>query len=85
MNKCELSDLIRFLLNMKTSLRILHVLSGFLSSRECPTQPSLQWVPGAHFPGLGRPGREAYHRFSDNGEVENACSYTAISPCVFMQ
>jgi hypothetical protein len=26
-----------------------------------PTQPSIQWVPGAHLAGLKRPGREADH------------------------
>jgi hypothetical protein len=35
-----------------------------------PTQPPIQWVPGALSLGVKRPGREADHSPSSNAEVE---------------
>jgi hypothetical protein len=44
-----------------------------------PTQPPIQWVPG-----VKRPGCESDHSFPSSAEVNNAWSYTYISPYVFM-
>jgi hypothetical protein len=37
-----------------------------------PTQPPIQWVPGALFLGLKRPGREADHSPPSSAEIKNA-------------
>jgi hypothetical protein len=49
-----------------------------------PTQPPIQWVPGALYLAVRRPGREADHSPPSCAEVENAWSYTSIPPYVFM-
>jgi hypothetical protein len=49
-----------------------------------PTQPPIQWVPGALSQGLRRPGHEADHSPPLNAEVKNAWSYTSTLPYVFM-
>jgi hypothetical protein len=36
-----------------------------------PTQPPIQWVPGAISLGVKRPGREADHSPSSSAEVKN--------------
>jgi hypothetical protein len=36
-----------------------------------PTKFSNQWVPGAHSPGINRPGREADQCPTSNAEVKN--------------
>jgi hypothetical protein len=36
-----------------------------------PTQPPIQWVPGAISPGVKRPGREADHSFTSGAEIKN--------------
>jgi hypothetical protein len=38
-----------------------------------PTQPPIQWMPGALSPGIKRPGREAGHSAS-NTEVKNGAA-----------
>jgi hypothetical protein len=48
-----------------------------------PTQPPIQWVPGALFPWVKRPGSEAYYSPPSSAKV-NAWSYTSISSYVFM-
>jgi hypothetical protein len=45
-----------------------------------PTQPPIQWVPGALFLGVKRPGHKAGHSPQSRVEVENALSYTSIPP-----
>jgi hypothetical protein len=45
-----------------------------------PTQPPIQWVPGALSLGVKRPGREADHLPPSSAEVKNAWSYTSIPP-----
>jgi hypothetical protein len=35
-----------------------------------PTQPPIQWVPGALSPVVRRPGREAHHSPPSNAEVK---------------
>jgi hypothetical protein len=45
-----------------------------------PTQPPIQWVPGALSLGVKRPGREAGHIPPSSAEVKNAWSYTSNSP-----
>jgi hypothetical protein len=35
-----------------------------------PTQPPIQWVPGAVSPGVKRPGREGDHSASTSAEVK---------------
>jgi hypothetical protein len=42
-----------------------------------PTQPPIQWVPGALSLGVKRPGREADYSSPYNAEVKNAWSYTS--------
>jgi hypothetical protein len=49
-----------------------------------PTQPPIQWVPGALFLGLKRPVREADHSPPSSVEVKNAWSYTFTPQYVFM-
>jgi hypothetical protein len=49
-----------------------------------PTQPPIQWVPGAPSLGVKRPGREADHSPPSSAEVKNARSYTSIPPKAFM-
>jgi hypothetical protein len=56
-----------------TALRLLPIHS---SSRE-PTQPPIQWVPGALSLGVKRLGREADHSPPSSAEVKNAWSYTS--------
>jgi hypothetical protein len=41
------------------------------------TQPPMRRVPEAHFPGVKRTGREAYHSRLSRAEVKNALSYTS--------
>jgi hypothetical protein len=45
-----------------------------------PTQPPIQWVPGALSLGIKWPGREADHSPQSNAEVKNAWSYTSAPP-----
>jgi hypothetical protein len=45
-----------------------------------PTQPQMQWVPGALSPGVKRPGREADHSPPSSTEVKNAWGYTSTPP-----
>jgi hypothetical protein len=45
-----------------------------------PTQPPIQWVPGALSHGLKRPWREADHSRPSSAEVKNAWSYTTTLP-----
>jgi hypothetical protein len=42
-----------------------------------PTQPLIQWVPGALSLGVKQPGREADHSLPSSVDVKNACSYTS--------
>jgi hypothetical protein len=45
-----------------------------------PTQPFIQWVPGAPYPGVKRPGREANHLSATSAEVKITWIYTATPP-----
>jgi hypothetical protein len=49
-----------------------------------PTQPPIQWVPGALSLGVKRPEREADCSPPSSAEVKNAWSYTSTTPKVFM-
>jgi hypothetical protein len=49
-----------------------------------PTQPPIQWVPGALSPGVKRPGREDDHSPPTSAEVKNTWIYTSTPPYVFM-
>jgi hypothetical protein len=42
-----------------------------------PTQPPIQWVPGAFTLRVKRPGREADHSPPSSVEIKNACMYTS--------
>jgi hypothetical protein len=55
---------------------------GVFESRSVlgPTQPPIQWVPGALSLGVKRPGREVDHSPPSSAEVKNACSYTSTPP-----
>jgi hypothetical protein len=43
-----------------------------------PTQPPIQWVPGALSLGVKRPGREADNSLPSSAEVKNMWSYASI-------
>jgi hypothetical protein len=45
-----------------------------------PTQPPIQWIPGAVSLGLKRLGREADHSPQSNAEVRNAWSCNSTPP-----
>jgi hypothetical protein len=45
-----------------------------------PTQSPIQWVPGAPYLGVKRPGREADHLTPSSAEVKNEWSYTSTPP-----
>jgi len=45
-----------------------------------PTQPPIQWVPGALFLEVKRPRLEADHSPPSSAEVKNAWSYTSTPP-----
>jgi hypothetical protein len=49
-----------------------------------PTQPPIQWAPGALSPGVKRPGRDTDHSPPFNAEVKNASSYTSTPQYAFM-
>jgi len=42
-----------------------------------PTQPAIQWVPGAFYLGVKRPECEADHSPPSSAEVKNTWGYTA--------
>jgi hypothetical protein len=44
-----------------------------------PTQPPLQWVPGATSLGVKRPGREADHSLPSSADVKNAWNHTSTT------
>jgi hypothetical protein len=58
----------------------------FMSSRLVlePTQPPIQWVPGALSPGVKRPGREDDNSPPSIAEVKKTWVYTSTAPYVFM-
>jgi hypothetical protein len=45
-----------------------------------PTQPTIQWAPGALSLGVKRPGHEADHSPPSSAEVKNALSCTSTPP-----
>jgi hypothetical protein len=45
-----------------------------------PTQPPIQWVPGALSLGVKRRGCEADHSPPSTAEVKSAWNYTSITP-----
>jgi hypothetical protein len=49
-----------------------------------PTQPPIQWVPGALSLRVKRPGREADHSLLSSAESMNAWSYTSTLQYAFM-
>jgi hypothetical protein len=49
-----------------------------------PTQPPIQWVPGALSPGVKRPGREADHPPPTSAEVKKILIYTSTPHYAFM-
>jgi hypothetical protein len=50
-----------------------------MSSRQAlgPTEPPIQWVSGAIFPGIKRSGLEADHSPPNNAEVKKTWIYTS--------
>jgi hypothetical protein len=64
----------------------LPVGARFLSSPPVlgPTQPPIQWVPGALSAGVKWPGREADHSPPKSAEVKNTWIYTSTPPYIFM-
>jgi hypothetical protein len=49
------------------------------------TQPPIQWVPGALFPGVKRPGREADHSPPASAEAKKNWIYTTSPPYAFIE
>jgi hypothetical protein len=49
-----------------------------------PTQPPIQWVPGALSSGVKRSGREVDHSPPTSAEVKNIWIYTSTPPYVFV-
>jgi hypothetical protein len=49
-----------------------------------PSQPPIQWIPGAFSLGIKWLGREPDHSPPSNAEVKNAWSYTSTPQYVFM-
>jgi hypothetical protein len=49
-----------------------------------PTQPPIEWVPGALSPGVKRSGREADHWPPTSAEVKKTWVYTSTPPYAFM-
>jgi hypothetical protein len=49
-----------------------------------PTQPPIQWVPGAISAGVKRPGHEVDHSPPTSAEVKKTWIYISIPPYVFM-
>jgi hypothetical protein len=49
-----------------------------------PTEPPIQWVPGALSLGVKRSEREAEHSRPSSAEVKIAWSYTSTTKYVFM-
>jgi hypothetical protein len=49
-----------------------------------PTQPPIQWLPGALSLGVKRPGRETDHSPPSSAEIKNAWSYTSTLQYAFM-
>jgi hypothetical protein len=49
-----------------------------------PTQPPIQWVPGALSLGVKQLGHEAYHLSPSSAKVKNVWSYTPTPHYVFM-
>jgi hypothetical protein len=45
-----------------------------------PTQPPIQWVPGAFSLDIKRPGREADHSPPSSAKVKKVWSYTSTLP-----
>jgi hypothetical protein len=45
-----------------------------------PTQPPIQWMPGALSLGVKQPGCEADHSPPSSAKVKNAWSYTSTPP-----
>jgi hypothetical protein len=43
-----------------------------------PTQPPIQWVPGALSPRVKRPGRETDHSAPSSAEVKNSGTKTTL-------
>jgi hypothetical protein len=49
-----------------------------------PTHPPIQWVPGALYPGVKRPGHIADHSPPTSAEVKETLIYTSTPPYAFM-
>jgi hypothetical protein len=49
-----------------------------------PTQPPIQWVRGALYPGVKLPGREVHHLPPTSAEVKKTWIYTSTPPYAFM-
>jgi len=49
-----------------------------------PTQPLIQWVPGAFFSGVKRPGRGVYNSPPLSAKVKYAWSCISTLPHIFM-
>jgi hypothetical protein len=50
-----------------------------------PTQPPIQWVPGANFTWIKRPRREADHSPPSSKEVKNGGAMPPLPPYVFLE
>jgi hypothetical protein len=60
------------------------IISTFSRPALDPTEPPIQWVPGALSTELKRLGREADHSPATSAEVKKIWIYTSIPPYAFM-
>jgi hypothetical protein len=54
----------------------------FISTALGPTQPAIQWVPGALTPAIKRPGHEADHSYASSTELMMEWSHVFTHPYV---
>jgi len=71
-------------INAQTSHRELPENNFPCISALGPTQPPIQWVPGALSLGVKRLRRETDHSPPSSAEVKNACSYTSTPQYVII-
>jgi hypothetical protein len=72
---------------LSTSKVINFLFSAWYRSVLGPTQPPIQWVPGALSPNIKRPGREADHSPPSSVDVKNGeaifpLSHVFKAPCL---
>jgi hypothetical protein len=62
----------------------IHLFTTVSKMAVGPTQPPIQWVPGALSLGVKRPGREADRSRPSSAEINNAWRYTSAPQYAFL-